>query len=72
VTGVQTCALPIFAVVCTVIGLLGPGSASVDQLLGLADVFDGATGLVLTAGLGVVGAAALLVATWRPAPPTQR
>ncbi|MGH4026494.1 MAG: DoxX family protein [Pseudonocardiaceae bacterium] len=60
------------AVVCAVIGLLGPGFASVDQLLGLAAVFDGATGLVLTAGLGVLGAAALLVATWRPTPPTQR
>ena len=56
------------AVVCAVIGLLGPGSVSVDHLLGLDDAFDGSVGLALSAGLGVFGAAALLAATWRPAP----
>lgn len=60
------------AVVCAVIGLLGPGAASVDQLLGLADVLDGAAGLAITVGLGVLGAAVLLGVTWRPTSPTQR
>jgi len=54
------------AVVCTVIGLLGPGMASVDALFGLDTALDGAVGLLLAAGLGVAGAAALLAATWRP------
>lgn len=54
-------------VVCAVIGLLGPGSASVDRLLGIDAALDGAVGVALTVGLGVVGAAVLLAATWRPA-----
>ena len=54
------------AVVCAVIGLLGPGAASVDALFGLDTALDGAVGLLLAAGLGVAGAAALLAATWRP------
>ncbi len=54
------------AVVCTVIGLLGPGMASVDALFGLDTALDGAVGLLLAAGLGVAGGAALLAATWRP------
>lgn len=54
-------------VVCAVIGLLGPGSVSVDHLLGLDDLFDGPAGLALSVGLGVLGAAGLLAATWRPA-----
>jgi putative oxidoreductase len=53
------------SVVCAAIGLLGPGTASVDRLLGI-DV-AGAVGLAIVVGLGVVGAAVLLVATWRPA-----
>lgn len=59
------------AVVCAVIGLLGPGTLSVDHLLGLDDVFSGLVGLALTVGLGVLGATALLAATWRPAQPAQ-
>ncbi|MGH3934610.1 MAG: DoxX family protein [Pseudonocardiaceae bacterium] len=54
-------------VVCAVIGLLGPGTASVDRLLGIDQRLSGAVGLALTVGLGVLGAALLLVATWRPA-----
>lgn len=54
-------------VVCAVIGLLGPGAASVDRLLGIDTALDGVVGLALTVGLGVVGAAVLLAATWRPA-----
>ncbi|MGQ0719807.1 MAG: DoxX family protein [Pseudonocardiales bacterium] len=53
-------------VVCAVIGLLGPGTVSVDRLLGIDAALDGAVGLTLTVGLGVVGAAVLLAATWRP------
>ena len=53
-------------VVCAVIGLLGPGTASVDALFGLDTALDGAVGLLLAAGLGAAGAAALLAATWRP------
>ncbi|MGH3774549.1 MAG: DoxX family protein [Pseudonocardiaceae bacterium] len=54
-------------VVCAVIGLLGPGTVSVDRLLGIDAALDGTVGLALTVGLGVVGAAVLLAATWRPA-----
>lgn len=52
-------------VVCAVIGLLGPGAASVDRVLGI-DVW-GSTGLALVVGLGVLGASTLLALTWRPA-----
>lgn len=55
------------AVVCAVIGLLGPGTVSVDRLLGVDQALAGGTGLAISAGLGVVGAALLLAATWRPA-----
>lgn len=54
-------------VVCAVIGLLGPGAASVDRLLGIDAALAGVVGLTLTVGLGVLGAAVLLAATWRPA-----
>ncbi|MGH3799208.1 MAG: DoxX family protein [Pseudonocardiaceae bacterium] len=54
-------------VVCAVIGLLGPGTASVDRLLGIDTALAGAAGLTLTVGLGVLGAVVLLAATWRPA-----
>lgn len=57
----------VIAVVCAAIGLLGPGVASVDHLLGVDRSLAGGTGLALTVGLGVVGAAVLLAATWRPA-----
>lgn len=51
-------------VVCAVIGLLGPGAASVDRLLGIA--VAGLVGFAIVIGLGVIGAAGLLAATWRP------
>lgn len=54
------------AVVCAVIGLLGPGTASVDRLLGIDEALAGAVGFALTVGLGVLGATVLLTATWRP------
>ena len=53
-------------VACAVIGLLGPGTASVDRLLGIDEALAGAVGIALTVGLGVLGATVLLVATWRP------
>lgn len=53
-------------VVCAVIGLLGPGAASVDRLLGIDKALAGVVGLALTVGLGVAGATVLLAATWRP------
>jgi putative oxidoreductase len=52
------------SVVCAAMGLLGPGAASVDRLLG-TDV-AGAAGLAIVVGVGVLGAAGLLAATWRP------
>lgn len=54
------------AVVCVVIALLGPGVVSVDRVLGIDTAISGLPGLVLTVGLGVLGAVALLAATWRP------
>lgn len=51
-------------VVCAVIGLLGPGAASVDRLLGIE--VAGLTGLAIVVAVGVLGAAILLAATWRP------
>ena len=53
-------------VVCAVIGLLGPGTASVDRLLDIDEALAGAVGIALTVGLGVLGATVLLVAIWRP------
>lgn len=53
------------SVVCAAIGLLGPGAAWVDRLLGI-DV-AGVLGLVIVVGLGILGATVLLAATWRPA-----
>lgn len=54
------------AVVAAVIGLLGPGAAALDRLLGIDRALDGAVGLAVTVGLGVLGAAVLLALTWRP------
>lgn len=54
-------------VVCAAIGLLGPGTASLDRWLGTE--VAGATGLVIVVGGGVLGATVLLAATWRPARP---
>ena len=55
------------AVVCVAVGVLGPGSASVDNALGID--FGGWAGGLVTLGLGVGGSAALLGAAWRPDPP---
>jgi putative oxidoreductase len=58
----------VLAVTCAVLGLLGPGAVSVDHLLGLDDTLDGGVGLAIAAGAGLLGAAGLLAACWRPAP----
>ncbi|MGH3904611.1 MAG: DoxX family protein [Pseudonocardiaceae bacterium] len=60
------------AVVCAAIGLLGPGAVSADRLLGIDQSLDGTVGLALAVGLGILGAAALLAITWRPARAPQR
>ena len=55
-------------VVGLALGALGPGSWSLDGALDLDDL-AGSEGLALTAGLGLGGAAALLLGFWRrPAP----
>ena len=52
------------AVLSVAIAVAGPGSASVDDALGLA--LDGWTGGVIAAGMGLGGAFLLLVTSWRP------
>ncbi|MFN2495853.1 MAG: DoxX family protein [Pseudonocardiaceae bacterium] len=62
----------LIAVVCAVIGLLGPGAVSADRLLGTERLLGiGGMGLGFTVGLGVLGAAVLLAVTWRPARPVR-
>jgi putative oxidoreductase len=51
-------------VVALALGALGPGSWSLDDAFGLDDL-AGTEGLVLTAALGIGGAAALLLGFWR-------
>ncbi|MCW2900155.1 MAG: hypothetical protein JWO67_2420 [Streptosporangiaceae bacterium] len=58
----------VLAVACVVLGLLGPGVASVDHLLGLDTALDGGVGVAIAGGAGVLGAIGLLAACWRPAP----
>ena len=55
------------ALTATALAMLGPGQVSVDDLLGIADDLDGAVGLALSAGLGLVASAGLLAVSWRPA-----
>ena len=54
------------ALVATALGVLGPGQWSLDHALGIDGDLDGGVGLALSAGLGLVSAAGLLVACWRP------
>jgi putative oxidoreductase len=49
-----------------VIGAIGPGEWSLDAALDIDDDLVGWTGLALSAGLGLIGAALLLAACWRP------
>ena len=57
----------VLAVTAVGVATTGPGEWSVDEALGIADDLDGAAGLALAAGLGVVGAVVHLAAFWRPA-----
>jgi putative oxidoreductase len=52
------------AVLCVAIAVAGPGSASVDDALGI--VVDGWTGGLVAAAMGLGGAVLLLVTSWRP------
>jgi putative oxidoreductase len=54
------------AIVAAALGLLGPGQWSLDHAIGIDDDLDGWCGLALSAGLGLVAAAGLLAACWRP------
>jgi putative oxidoreductase len=56
----------VIAVVSAVIALLGPGTAAIDALLDIARPLSGAVGAAIPVLGGVLGAAALLAATWRP------
>jgi putative oxidoreductase len=49
-----------------VLGAVGPGGWSLDDVLDLRDDLTGSTGLLLSAGAGVVGAVLLLAISWRP------
>lgn len=51
-----------------VLGAIGPGGWSLDDALDIRRDLDGWTGLALSVGCGVIGAALLLAACWRPAP----
>lgn len=56
----------VLGLVATALAILGPGEWSVDHALGIDDDLDGLVGLALSAGVGLVGAAGLLVTSWRP------
>lgn len=49
-----------------VLGSVGPGGWSLDDAFDLRDDLTGSTGLLLSAGAGVVGAVLLLAISWRP------
>lgn len=49
-----------------VLGTVGPGEWSLDNSFDLLDDLTGTTGLLLSAGLGIAGAAVLLITCWRP------
>ncbi|MFE5705392.1 DoxX family protein [Rhodococcus koreensis] len=54
------------AVVCTAVALVGPGTLSIDYHLGADTALNGGIGAAIAAVGGVLGATALLAATWRP------
>lgn len=59
------------SVTALVLAVLGPGSVSVDEALGLASRLDGATGLVISLAGVVVGAAQLALLWRQPGPATK-
>ena len=52
------------------IGTVGPGGWSLDRAFDIDDDLVGTTGLLLSGGAGLVGAALLLATCWRPPQPT--
>lgn len=56
----------VLALSAVALAVLGPGQASLDDAMGIAGDLDGGAGLALSAGLGLAGAALLLVSCWRP------
>ncbi len=60
----------ILGVMAVVLAMLGPGSWSIDNALGIDDDLDGWVGLAIGGGLGVAAAVGLLGAFFRPPPKT--
>ena len=56
----------VVAFVAVFVAALGPGDFSIDEAIGLADTWNGWTGLVIAVGLGVVAGVGHLVAFYRP------
>ena len=56
----------VLGVIAVTIAMLGPGEYSLDDAIGIADDLDGYVGLAISAGGGLVAAAALLAAFYRP------
>jgi putative oxidoreductase len=59
----------VLAAAAVAVGVLGPGSISLDNALGIDGQLDGWVGLALSGGLGLAGAAGLLLTCWRPTAP---
>ena len=57
----------LIAVVCAGLGLAGPGAISADHAIGWTGWLSAGPGVAVSVGGGVLGAAGLLAATWRPA-----
>lgn len=56
----------VLALTAAALAVIGGGQVSLDHALGITDEVDAGIGLGLAAGLGLGGAAALLLACWRP------
>ena len=56
----------VLGVIAVTIAMLGPGEYSLDDAFGLADDLDGYVGLAISAGGGLLAAAALLAVFYRP------
>jgi len=58
----------VLATVAVAVAIVGPGELSLDSVAGIDDVLDGWVGLVVSLGGGLLAAAGLLVAFYRPPP----
>ena len=54
------------ALLAIALGALGPGRWSLDHAIGFSFPFQNGTALIITAALGLAGAAAFLAVFWRP------